>query len=66
MKRVFIIQNTPLNEPLPLSIYLTGLLSNFKSDDKFEINLIVAKSKSISTNIKNICNTIFQIKSSTY
>src|SRR3989344_205827 len=66
MKRIFIIQNTPLNAPLPLSIYLTDLLRNIKKNKDFEINLIIAKSENIPKEIKELCNKIYEIKSSTY
>ena len=66
MKRIFIVQNTALNAPLPLSVYLTDLLRNFKKDDNYEINLIIGKSKSIPKEIKSLCNKIYQLDSSTY
>ena len=66
MRRIFIIQNTPINEPLPLSVYLTSLLKNFEKKDNIEINLIVSKSKKIPVEISNLCNKIYQIDSSTY
>jgi glycosyltransferase involved in cell wall biosynthesis len=66
MKRVFIIQNTPLNEPLPLSVYLTDLLRNFKKNEKHEINLIISKSKFIPKKIKTLCNKIYQLDTNTY
>lgn len=66
MKRIFIIQNTPLNEPLPLSICLTRLLECFKKDNAFEFNLIVGKSNKIPPSIKKLCNKIYQFNASTY
>ncbi len=66
MKRVFIIQNTPLGAPLPLSVYLTDLLRHFKKNDEFEINLIVGKSESIPKEIKELCGRIYQFNGSTY
>jgi len=66
MKRIFIVQNTPLNEPLPLSIYLTGLLRNFEKNKDFEINLIIGKSKKIPKEITLLCNKIYQLDSNTY
>lgn len=66
MKRIFIIQNTPLNEPLPLSVYLTDLLRNFNKNKEFEINLIIGKSKDIPKEIIRLCNKIYQFQSSTY
>lgn len=66
MKRIFIVQNTPLDEPLPLSVYLTDLLRNFKKNKDYDINLIIGKSKVIPKEIKSLCNKIYQIDSSTY
>jgi len=66
MKRIFIVQNTPLGEPLPLSVYLTDLLRNFKKNKKFEINLIVGNSSDIPKEIRELCNKIYQLNSSTY
>ena len=66
MKRIFIIQNTPLNAPLPLSVYLTGLLKNIKKNKDFEINLIVGKSESITAEIKRLCKKIYEFNASTY
>src|SRR3989338_25772 len=66
MKRIFIIQNTPLNEPLPLSVYLTSLLSHLKKTKDFELNLIIAESKIVPEQIKKNINNIYQIKGSTY
>jgi glycosyltransferase involved in cell wall biosynthesis len=66
MKRIFIVQNTPLNEPLPLSVYLTSLLKNFSKTKEFEINLIIGKSKNIPIEINNLCNKIYQINSDAY
>ena len=66
MKRIFIIQNTPLNEPLPLSVYLTNLLKNFNKNEKYQFNLIVSNCKSIPLQIKNTFNKIYEINTSTY
>ncbi|MBU0466387.1 MAG: glycosyltransferase [Nanoarchaeota archaeon] len=66
MKRIFIVQNTPLGAPLPLSVYLTDLLRNIKKSGTFEINLIVGKSKNVPSEIKKLCKKIYQLKSSTY
>jgi len=64
--KIFIIQNTPLNEPLPLSVYLTGLLRNLKKNKDYEINLIVGESRNIPNEIKQLCNKIYQLDSNTY
>jgi glycosyltransferase involved in cell wall biosynthesis len=66
MKRIFIIQNTPLNEPLPLSIFLTSLLKNFGVNKDSEINLIVSKSKAIPLSIQKLCYKIYQVSANTY
>lgn len=66
MKRIFIIQNTPLGAPLPLSVYLTDLLRNIKKSNEFEINLIIGKSESIPEEIKSLCKKIYQFDGSTY
>src|SRR3989344_5068872 len=65
-KRIFIIQNTTVNEPLPLSVYLTGFLNNLEKQKEYEINLIIAKSKDIPEKIKGVCNKIYQLDSNTY
>lgn len=65
-KRIFIVQNTPLNEPLPLSVYLTGLLSNYKKSKEYEFNLIVSKSKDIPKEITKTFNKIYHLNTSTY
>lgn len=66
MKRVFIVQNTPLGVPLPLSIYLTSLLEVLSVTKDFEINLIVAKSDKLPETIKEHCNKIYEFDGSTY
>ena len=66
MKRIFIIQNTPLNEPLPLSVFITNLLKNFSNKEVYELNLIIAKSDSIPEDIKSLFEKIYEIESDTY
>ncbi len=70
MKRIFVIQNTELNSHLPLSVYLTGLLINFKKDEfiqkNIEFNLIISKTEKVPDEIKEFCSSIHQINTSLY
>jgi glycosyltransferase involved in cell wall biosynthesis len=45
---------------------LTDLLRNIKKSKNFEINLIVGKSENIPSEIKDLCNKIYQFNGSTY
>ncbi len=64
--RVFIIQNTELESGLPLSVYLTSFIKNLKPGKNLELNLIVSRSKNISSEIIKKLNGLYQVNSSLY
>ena len=64
MKRVFIIQNTPLNEPLPLSVYLTGIAKELIKNKEYDIKFIVAKTNNLPDFLDK--NQIISLNTSQY
>ena len=66
MKRVFIIQNTPLGEPLPLSVFLTNLLTHVVADEGYRWNLIVGKGAGIPDPFTKKTERLFVLPTSTY
>lgn len=66
MKRIFIIQNTPLDEPLPLSVFLTNLLNRFPHHQDLEINLIAGGTKTIPKGVLALCRKVYTLPTSTY
>ncbi len=66
MRRVFIIQNTPLDAPLPLSVFLTNLINRFPHHPDLEINLIAGQTSSIPSGVVSLCRKVYTIPASTY
>ena len=66
MKRIFIIQNTPLDKPLPLSVFLTNLLNRFPHYQDLEINLIAGGTDAIPKGVLALCRKVYTLPTSTY
>ena len=65
MKRVFVIQNTPLGEPLPLSVFLTNLLRQIVVRREHRWNLIVGGGEPPDP-IPGSSERVFNLPTSTY
>ena len=66
MKRVFVIQNTPLQEPLPLSVFLSGLLSHLVRSEEFEWNVVVGQSHALPPALRERARRVHILPTRTY